>query len=69
MPGDILHAVECADTDDEVHVIIIEYECQTSCEGYDLNEYAQGADTDNITADHPCRQKKRIETRWWTTRL
>ena len=58
MPGDIQRAVQWAEADDEVHVIIVEGEGRAFCAGYDLNEFAEGADPANMAADHPCRQEK-----------
>ncbi|MCO5119297.1 MAG: crotonase/enoyl-CoA hydratase family protein [Burkholderiaceae bacterium] len=52
MPGEIRRAVELAEADPEVHVIIVEGAGAAFCAGYDLNEYAEGQD------DHPCRQEK-----------
>lgn len=57
-PADIRRSVEWAEAQDEVHVIIVEGAGRAFCAGYDLNEYAEGADPANITADHPCRQEK-----------
>ena len=57
MPGEIRQAVAWAEADDEVHVIIVEGAGRAFCAGYDLNEYAQGADPLGM-ADHPCRQEK-----------
>ena len=58
MPSDIRTAVEWAEANDAVHVIVVEGAGRAFCAGYDLGEYAQGADPANITADHPCRQEK-----------
>lgn len=58
MPADIRRAVEWAELDDEIHVIIVEGEGRAFCAGYDPNEYAEGSDPSNIAADHPCRQEK-----------
>ena len=58
MPSDIQRAVKFLESDDDVHVIIVEGAGRAFCAGYDLNEYAEGVDPDNITADHPCRQEK-----------
>ncbi len=58
MPADIRRAVEWAELDDEIHVIIVEGEGRAFCAEYDLNEYAEGSDPSNIAADHPCRQEK-----------
>jgi len=58
MPGDIRRAVEWAEADDEVHVIIVEGAGRAFCAGYDLTEYAEGVDPNDIGADHPCRQEK-----------
>ncbi len=55
-PADIRHAVEWAQADDEVHVIVLEGAGRAFCAGYDLGEYAEGQDLGG--ADHPCRQEK-----------
>jgi enoyl-CoA hydratase len=57
-PSDIRQAVEWAEANDEVHVIIVEGAGRAFCAGYDLGEYAEGVDPSNITTDHPCRQEK-----------
>ena len=57
-PSDIRHAVEWAEGNDDVHVIIVEGAGRAFCAGYDLGEYAEGIDPGNITTDHPCRQEK-----------
>lgn len=57
-PADIRHAVEWAEAEDEVHVIIIEGEGRAFCAGYDLNQYAEGVDPGDTSTDHPCRQEK-----------
>ena len=57
-PSDIRQAVEWAEANDEVHVIIVEGAGRAFCAGYDLGEYAEGIDPSNITSDHPCRQEK-----------
>lgn len=58
MPGDICRAVDWAEADDEVHVIILEGEGRAFCAGYDLGEYAEGVEPAETCADHPCRQEK-----------
>ncbi|MFM9881025.1 MAG: crotonase/enoyl-CoA hydratase family protein [Burkholderiaceae bacterium] len=66
MPGDIRAAVQWAEANDEVHVIVVEGEGRAFCAGYDLHEYAEGVSPTNdasvmpanITQDHPCRQEK-----------
>ncbi len=57
-PADIRRAVEWAEANEEVHVIIVEGAGRAFCAGYDLAEYAQGADPASVSADHPCRQEK-----------
>ncbi|HET9428395.1 MAG TPA: crotonase/enoyl-CoA hydratase family protein [Allosphingosinicella sp.] len=52
MPSEIRAAVEWAEREDEVHVIIVEGAGKGFCGGYDLAEYAQG------TQDHPCQQEQ-----------
>jgi len=51
MPREIRLAVEQANADDDVHVIILEGAGRAFCSGYDLKEFAEGA------ADTPCTQK------------
>ncbi len=52
MPDEIAEAIRWAEDDDEVHVVVVEGEGRAFCAGYDLAEYAEGAD------DHPNRQEK-----------
>lgn len=51
-PGEIRAAVDWANTDDEVHVIVVEGAGKGFCGGYDLAESAQQ------TLEHPCQQEK-----------
>lgn len=51
-PREIRAAVEWANAEDEVHVIVVEGAGKGFCGGYDLTHYAQG----NI--DHPCQQER-----------
>jgi len=57
-PADIRHAVEWAQAEDEVHVIVVEGAGRAFCAGYDLGEYAEGRDLEG-QPDHPCRQEKK----------
>lgn len=41
MPGELAHAVERANRDDEVHVIILSGEGRAFCSGYDLIDFAE----------------------------
>lgn len=52
MPGEIRAAVEWANDDDDVHVIVVEGAGKGFCGGYDLADYAEQ------TADHPCQQEQ-----------
>ena len=52
MPREIRAAVEWANADDEVHVIVVEGAGKGFCGGYDLN-YFGGNDI-----DHPCQQER-----------
>jgi enoyl-CoA hydratase len=45
MPGEIRAAVETAEADDDVHVIVLTGAGRAFCAGYDLKEYAEDADT------------------------
>ena len=52
MPGEIRAAVEWANANDEVHVIVVEGTGKGFCGGYDL------VDTAEHQADHPCQQER-----------
>jgi enoyl-CoA hydratase len=51
MPADIRAAVEWANANDEVHVIVVEGAGKGFCGGYDLGEFAEQQ------KDHPCQQE------------
>jgi enoyl-CoA hydratase len=51
MPADIRAAVEWANANDEVHVIVVEGAGKGFCGGYDLGEFAEQQN------DHPCQQE------------
>jgi enoyl-CoA hydratase len=51
-PCEIRAAVEWANADDEVHVIVVEGAGKGFCGGYDLSHFGQG------TIDHPCQQER-----------
>ena len=50
-PGEIRRAVEIADADDEVHVIVVEGEGEAFCAGYDIGLFGEAM------AEHPCKQE------------
>ncbi len=50
-PRDIRQAVEWAEANDDVHVIVVEGAGKGFCGGYDLVHYGQGQ------MDHPCQQE------------
>lgn len=52
MPREIRAAVEWANADDEVHVIVVEGAGKGFCGGYDLSLFGQGE------IDHPCQQER-----------
>jgi enoyl-CoA hydratase len=54
MPAEIRQAVEWANQDKDVHVILLEGAGKGFCGGYDLADSAQNADL----MDHPCQQEK-----------
>ena len=58
MPSDLRRAVEWAEGNDAVHVIVVEGSGRAFCAGYDLDEYAEGVDPAHIGGDHPNRQEK-----------
>ncbi|HEX5739863.1 MAG TPA: crotonase/enoyl-CoA hydratase family protein [Hydrogenophaga sp.] len=51
MPAEIRAAVDWANTNDEVHVIVVEGAGKGFCGGYDLSEFAEQH------KDHPCQQE------------
>jgi enoyl-CoA hydratase len=51
-PREIRAAVEWANADDEVHVIVVEGAGKGFCGGYDLSHFGQG------DIDHPCQQER-----------
>lgn len=51
-PREIRAAVEWANTDDEVHVIVVEGAGKGFCGGYDLTLFGEGE------IDHPCQQER-----------
>lgn len=53
MPRDIRAAVEAANTDDRVHVIVLQGAGKAFCAGYDLKEYAEGDATNAYTQPMP----------------
>jgi enoyl-CoA hydratase len=52
MPREIRAAVEWAQADDEVHVIVVEGAGKGFCGGYDLAHFGEGE------IDHPCQQER-----------
>ena len=52
MPREIRAAVEWANAEDEVHVIVVEGAGKGFCGGYDLSLFGQG------DIDHPCQQER-----------
>jgi enoyl-CoA hydratase len=52
MPREIRAAVDWANADEEVHVIVVEGAGKGFCGGYDLAQFGQGE------IDHPCQQER-----------
>lgn len=52
MPAEIRAAVEWADAEPEVHVIVVEGAGKGFCGGYDLSMFGEGE------VDHPCQQER-----------
>lgn len=52
MPAEIRRAVERANDDDAVHVIVLAGAGRSFCAGYDLQAFAEGV------VDHPCQQER-----------
>lgn len=51
-PRDIRAAVEWANADDDIHVIVVEGAGKGFCGGYDLSHFGEG------DIDHPCQQER-----------
>ncbi len=51
-PGEIRQAVELANADDDVHVIVVQGQGEAFCAGFDISLFGEGE------ADHPCKQEK-----------
>jgi enoyl-CoA hydratase len=51
-PGDIRRAVEWANDNSEVHVIIVQGEGDAFCAGYDIGLFGESVE------EHPCKQEK-----------
>lgn len=50
-PGEIRRAVELANADDDIHVIILAGDGAAFCAGYDITLFGEAGD------DHPCKQE------------
>jgi enoyl-CoA hydratase/carnithine racemase len=59
MPGEIRAAVEWANADEEVHVIVVEGEGRAFCAGYDLIALAEEGSATGAAVDHPLQQEKK----------
>lgn len=53
MPGEIRAAVEAANADDRVHVIVLRGAGKAFCAGYDLKQFAEGDRTNVYTQAMP----------------
>ena len=53
MPGEIRRAVEAANAEDAVHVIVLAGAGRAFCAGYDLKKFAEGDVTNRWTQDMP----------------
>ena len=53
MPGEIRAAVDAANADDHIHVIVLQGAGPAFCAGYDLKQYAQGDETNRYTQAMP----------------
>jgi enoyl-CoA hydratase len=66
MPGEIRQAVEAANDDPSVHVIVVRGEGRAFCAGYDLKVFAETVGTNSLTQDPVWDPIKdyRIMRRW-----
>ena len=53
MPGEIRQAVDAAEADDRVHVIVLQGAGPAFCAGYDLKHYAEGDSANRYTQPMP----------------
>ena len=53
MPGEIRQAVEAANADERVHVIVLRGAGKAFCAGYDLKQYAEGDTVNAVTQAMP----------------
>ena len=67
MPGEIRAAVEWAEADDEVHVIVVEGEGRAFCAGYDLVVLAEEIAARRRRSTTRCSRKSSRGIRWSTT--
>ena len=68
MPGEIRAAVEWAEADEEVHVIVVEGEGRAFCAGYDLVVLAEDSAARRPGSTIRCSRKSSPGIRWSTTR-
>ena len=61
MPREIRAAVEWANANPTIHVIVVEGAGKGFCGGYDLSQFGEGE------IDHPCQQERPHGTRWSIT--
>src|ERR687890_1213123 len=62
MPGEIRRAVELANADPEVHVIVLAGDGRSFCAGYDLKAYAEGGQGTQRTVWDPIKDYRFMKT-------
>ena len=67
MPPEIERAVQRADSDPNVHVMIVEGAGKAFCSGYDLSEYGEQNSTSSVIQDMPWDQIQDYQFMWRNT--
>ena len=67
MPPEIERAVQRADSDPNVHVMILEGAGKAFCSGYDLSEYGEQNSTSSVTQDMPWDPIQDYQFMWRNT--
>ncbi len=67
LPRELSAAVEQADADRDVHVMVLAGAGKAFCSGYDLAYYAQGSSTNSVTQDMPWDPMQDYQFMWSNT--
>ena len=67
MPKEIENAIQLADSDPDIHVIILSGAGKAFCAGYDLEHYSTESETNNVIQGIPCDPMKDYQFMWKNT--